>query len=281
MKISIPIRFKNVPSQVALESDTPSEIDVEIKGKGTLLLRDVWGHKKDKVLELNLENLDPPKTVYTISKKYLESEISNYLSPAITLVSFTPDVLNIHYQSLKKKELPVVLSGKLTPATGYILTDTILFTPSKVFAYGLSALVDSISAIYTEDISIADIRTPIKKQIKLIVPPGINLSETNIELNVSAEEYTEKIIRVPVVCENLPENYKIHIFPSSVEIIFPVALANYGKIKEADFEAGINYFELLKSPDYTTMVNLTKKPDWIRSYRINPEVVEFLIEEKK
>ena len=280
-KVFIPIQYKNIPTGVVLNDDVPSDVIVKVKGKGTLLLKYALRIKKEDALEINLEGIDFKKSLYTISKTDLESKIYEHLSSAVSLISITPDILHITYQSLEKKELPVVLSGKLTPATGYFLVDTALFTPSKVLVSGTKTLLDSLSAIYTENISIIDIQAPVTKQVKLIIPKGIKLIETNVELNVSAEEYTEKVVRVPIVTKNLPENYKIHIFPSSAEIICSVTLANYGKIAEDDFEVSIDYFELLKSVNYTTIVNLTKKSDRINNYRINPEKVEFLIEEKK
>ena len=280
-KVLVPIQYKNIPTGIVLDNDIPSDILIRIKGKGTLLWRYTMGVRNKEALEINLEDIDLKKSSYTISKADLESMIHEHLSSTVTLVSWSPDILNITYQPLERKELPVVLSGKLTPATGYFLIDTALFTPSKIPVYGSKTLLDSLSAIYTEHISITDIQKPIRRQVQLIIPEGIRMNEASVELNVSAEEYTEKVIQVPIVCKNLPENYKIHIFPPAVEIISLVSLANYGKISESDFEVSIDYFELLKSVNYTTIVNLTKKPDWINNYRINPEKVEFLIEEKK
>ena len=278
--IVIPIHYTNIPNEIVLNNNVPAEIKVTVRDKGTALLKYTVSKKRYEELEINLEKIDRKKSVYIVSSKELVTEISNYLLPNATLVSSVPDFLNIEYQSLQKKELPIALSGKLTPSSGYMLIDTALFTPSKVYAYGAKTILDSISFIYTENISIADIQSPITKSVKLMAPRGINLDRAEVELNVSAEEFTEKIIQVPVICRNLPQNYKIHIFPSSVEIICSVALVNYGKIDVINFEIGIDYFDLLKSQNYTANVTLMKKPGWITSYRINPEKVEFLIEQK-
>ena len=278
--IVIPIHYINIPKEVVLNNDAPTEIKVTIRDKGTALLKYTVGKKKHEPLEIDLEKIDLKKSVYTISSKDLATKISNYLSPNTVFVSSIPDFLNIEYQSLQKKKLPVALSGKLIPSSGYLLIDTALFAPATVYAYGAKTVLDSLSAIYTENIFIEDISSPITKKVKLTVPKGINLDITEVELNVSAEEFTEKVLQVPVICKNLPPNYKIHIFPSAVEVICLVALADYGKIDVINFEVSIDYLELLNIQNYTTNVTLTKKPDWIKSYRINPEKVEFLIEQK-
>jgi len=280
MGFTVPIRYTNIPKEIILNNDIPAEIKVTVKDKGSALLKYTVGKKKYEKLEIDLAQIDPKKSVYIVSSKELATKISDYLSSNATLVSSVPDFLTIEYQSLQKKELPVVLSGKLTPSPGYLLTDTALFTPPKVYAYGAKNMLDSLSAIYTENVSIEDIHSLVNKKIKLMAPKGINLSRTEVELSVSAEEFTEKKMQIPVVCKNLPPNYKIHIFPSTVEVITPVILADYGKIDDIDFEVSIDYLDLIKSQNYTTNVTLTKKPDWIKSYRINPEKVEFLIEQK-
>jgi len=280
MGIDVPVHYTNIPKGIILNNNVPAEIKVTVKDKGAALLKYTVGKKKYEKLEIDLAQIDLKKSVYTVSSKELATEISNYLSSNAILVSSVPDFLTVEYQALQKKEFPVALSGKLTPAPGYLLTDTALFTPSKVYAYGAKNMLDSLSAIYTENVSIEDIHSPVKKRIKLIAPKGINLNRVEVELNVSAEEFTEKIMQVPVTCRNLPPSYKIHIFPSTVEVITPVVLADYGKIDAIDFEISIDYLDLIKNQNYTTNVILTKKPDWIKSYRINPEKVEFLIEQK-
>ena len=281
IEVTIPVQFKNIPSEIILDNETSPEITAKIRGKGTLLLKYTLWNKKNLALDVDLEDIDLKKTSYTISKRDLESRVSGYFSSTASLLSCNPDFLDITYQPIQKKELPVALFGELDPATGYALIDTALFTPSKVWVFGPEIRIDSLSAVYTKKISIKDIQGPIKKQIQLTVPEGVSLDKTSVELNVSAEEFTEKILQIPIICKNLPENYKIHIFPSSVEIIVPITLANYSKINESDFEISIDYRELLKNSDYITFVSLTKKPDSIENYRINPEEVEFLIEEKK
>ena len=276
----VPVYYTNIPKEIVLSNNIPAEVKITIRNKGTSLLKYTIGKKKHEALEISLEKIDRKKSVYTVSSKELTAKVSNYLSSNAILVSCVPDFLNIEYQSLQKKALPVALSGKLTPSSGHLLIDTALFTPSKVYAYGAKTILDSLFFIYTENITIEDIHSPIKKRIKLKVPKGIKLDRTEVELNVSAEEFTEKIIQVPVVCNNLPQDYKIHIFPSSIEIICSVILADYGKTDAINFEVSIDYLELLKSQNYTANVTLTKMPDWIKSYRINPEKVEFLIEQK-
>ncbi len=279
-EIHVSVHYENIPTEIVLNKDVPTEIKVKVRDKGTSLLRYSIGKKKQEFLTVDLAMVDLKKSSYTVSKKELETKVSNYLSPNAILISYLPDVLNIKYQSLQKKNLPVALSGQLTPSPGYILIDTTLFTPSKVTVYGPQNILDSLSVIYTENTSIDNIHSPLQKQIKLVAPQGVNLSKNEVELNVSAEEFTEKVIQVPVICRNLPQNYKIHIFPASVEVICPIALVDYGKIDVMNFEISIDYLELLKSQNYTTNVTLTKKPDWIKNYRISPEKVEFLLEQK-
>ena len=278
--INVPIHYTNIPKEIILDNDVPTEIKVTLKDRGSALLKYTVGKKKYEKLEIDLAQIDQKKSAYIVSSKELATKISNYLSSNATLISSVPDFLTIEYQSLQKKEFPVELSGKLTPSPGYLLTDTTLFTPPKVYAYGAKNMLDSLSAIYTENVSIEDIHSPVRKRIKLIVPKGITLDRTDVELNVSAEEFTEKIMQVPVTCKNLPPDYKIHIFPSTVEVITPVVLVDYGKFDAIDFEVSIDYLDLIKSQNYTANVTLTKKPDWIKSYRINPEKIEFLIEQK-
>lgn len=279
---SVKINYENIPENVTLSSDVPEELNIRIKDRGSKLFEYGFANrKKKKPFKIDLEKLDFKKSTYTITKRQLEDEISKFISPSATLISSSPDLITINLEPLQKKELPVVLSGSLKPALGYGLIDSTLFTPSIINVYGTQSVLDSLSAIYTESLHIENITKPIKRQINLTIPKGTKINPASVELNVSANEYTEKTIKVPVICTNVPNKYSVRTFPNTVEIICLVSLSDYEKVKESDFVVTINYTDLLQNKNYTAEVKLTKKPNLVKTFRINPEKVEFLIEEKK
>ncbi len=281
IEMPIAIKFTNIPSGIVLDNNTPTKINVKIKDKGTILLRYFFNRNKKKEIEIDLQDLDLKKTSYILPKKKLETKVENQLLSTSTQLAIIPDALKIEYQGLQKKELPVILSGQLTPAIGYVLIDTMLFTPKKIYAYGSKNALDSLTGIYTETIEIQNITSHIQKQIKLNPPKGILLNEKNVELNVSAEEFTEKVIQIPIICKNIPENYFVRLFPPIVDLTVQVVLSDYGKIDASNFEVIVDYADLIKNKDYKATLTLSTKPDWIKSYKLNPEKIEFLIEQKK
>lgn len=279
LDFTIPVYYNNVPSGVVLDDSIPSEVRIKVEDKGTALLNYTFGKKYDPI-EFSLKNIDQEEKTYTITKKMLEAEIYKRLLSSSRLMFYSPDVLKIHYSILQSKELPVLLNGTLYPALGYMINDSVSLEPAMVEIFGSRESLDTLTAIYTEEINIEDIDKSIKKKLKLISPKGTTLSENTVVLKVGAEEYTEKKFSLPVICVNLPSEYVVRFFPSTVEIMCNVSLNRYSELNETDFEIIADYKDLGNRTPPEVVLKIGRKPEWIKDYRIVPEKVEFLIERK-
>lgn len=281
IRIPVLVNYKNVPHEIVLDSGIPRKIFIKVSDKGTSLLQYTFGQKKNEEIEIDLQNIDLKKSRYVVTRENLEQLIRKSLLSTTSLLEFHPDLLTVSYSGLQKKELPVKLIGQLSPSSGYMLIDTPVFAPRKVYAYGSQDELKSLNEIYTDTVDVKDIRGEWKKQVRLQLPDGVELSHNAVELKVTSREFTEKTIEVPVICKNIPENYMARFFPQTVTLTVYLLLSDYEKVDPLLFEVTADYQEMLQSKDYKVLVSLSRRPDWVRNYKISPEKIEFLIEQKK
>jgi YbbR domain-containing protein len=211
----------------------------------------------------------------------LQSYIQDFLLNSTQLIAFKPETFQINYSPLEKKEVPVTIAGKISAATGYIFTDSLTINPSKVWIYGNKKTLDTIRFISTTTVKEEHIQKNPDLTLQLKIPKGVRLSTEKVNVTGDVEEYTEKKFELPVVCYNLPENIHIRFFPSTVEVICPIALNKYSRVTANDLEISIDYQELSLNPGQNVSLVLTRKPQWLINYRIVPDAVEYLIEQKR
>ena len=277
---SIPIHYDNVPSEVVLRDFLPQKMNLKIQDNGTALLnyffRKDWG-----AVHIDLKNISLEKNSYSIGRMDLNDIIQGQLLTTTRLISFYPENILVEYAPVEKKELPVRLNENITLAAGYVLVDSIQIKPSTVWVYGDKQTLDSLQIVRTEPLGKENIDKTLSLFLNLQVPKGTHLSTNSVDLTINIEACTEKSFEVPIVCYGLPENLHVRFFPSSVEIICQVALSKYPQFTAMDLGVGVEYEELIQDKSEMISLSLRKKPQWLINYRIVPERVEYLIEQKK
>jgi hypothetical protein len=97
---------------------------------------------------------------------------------------------------------------------------------------------------------------------------------------VKSEEMTEKTFELPLVCHNLPTDLRVRFFPSTVTITCRLTVTEYGLLSEKDLEIGLDYYDVMQKTETLVAPVVFQKPEWLKEYKIVPETVEYLIEEK-
>ncbi|MDR1632361.1 MAG: hypothetical protein LBR97_05735 [Dysgonamonadaceae bacterium] len=178
------------------------------------------------------------------------------------------------------KEIPVRIDGMLSPANGYRFIDSLQIEPDKVWVYGDKKILDTLQWIYTSTLNEANIQKNINFIVKLQTPKGLSASVQKVRLTATLEKYAEKKFELLLICPNVPDDIHVRFFPSTVEIVCYISLNNYASLKAEDLEVGVDYNELLQNTNVNILPALLRKPQGLDDYRIVPETVEYLIEQK-
>ena len=83
---------------------------------------------------------------------------------------------------------------------------------------------------------------------------------------------------MPYKIINVPENLKINTLSKKVSIVFIVGLSHFNKITANSFQVVCNYNTSQKNNLNYLVPKVISKPDLIKSYKIIPNKIDFLIE---
>ena len=97
-------------------------------------------------------------------------------------------------------------------------------------------------------------------------------------LDTITTAYTESV--VPVRGVNFPPDKVLRTFPSKVQVTFQVGLSHFKAITAEDFFIGVTYEELLNNKGEKCPVKLKSVPRYVNHVRLNPQEVDYLIEQQ-
>jgi hypothetical protein len=282
IEVPMQISYTHIPAEIALSDSAPKKITLYLQDKGSAYLNYLINKRKQSLsIVVDLSTISLSKNSYLIDQAALRSLIDEKLLASTQLKSFSPDKIVVNYSQLLQKELPVTINGTVSPALGYLFTDSIRIEPAQVIAYGNKNELDTLLKIQTQPLSYKDINKDLNVSAGLQAPEGIRLSTDQVKISAVVEEYTEKTFELPVVCSDMPSNRNVRFFPSTVELAVKVGLNQYAQLSKSDFEIAVDYKDLSGKSTTNCSLTLTWKPSGVRSYRIVPNVIEFLIEQKK
>ena len=276
IELSIPVRYKNVPPDVAFTTTPPDVIRVKVKDKGSVLLNYTVG-RNFMPIEIGMKKGSPSGEL-KLSRKDLESDIQKQLMATTSLIGFEPQTITLKYNPRDKKVVPVVFNGDIQTEPGFLL-DTLLLTPSTVEVYASKTVLDTLVSVRTKYIVIKRAKKKVTENIQLEKMEGITASPDVVTLTAQVEEYTEKTLEVPVICSDLPSNLTLRTFPSSVQLTCNVPLSRFKDITENDFLVDVKYADLEKNLNGVLPVTLERKPSWVRQVSLYPEKIEFVLEQ--
>jgi len=281
ISISMPVRYKNVPTDVILADNNPKEISARIKDKGTILINYLWFNSFSPV-EVDMKDLlnEHSKDV-VVEKRTLESAVSRQLISSTSLLNIEPAAIAINYTALIHKEIPIQANVNLLTETGFQLSDAISVNPDKAIVYGNHETIDSLAAVETELVELKKVNKTVTVTAKLKHIANVQIEPDKVTLTIPVEEFTEKRFTIPVTCSNLPVNYNLRVFPASVEVVCNIPLSKYKDLNASDLEINLPFTDFDMHRSSTGMpVRLTKQPAWLNTPLINPGSVEFILEQK-
>lgn len=281
IEIEIPIKYKNIPANMVLTENNPEIVVAKVRDKGTVLLNYSW-LRTFAPIEVNMKDAQPGENKSTtIPRRTIESSISKQLIASTSLLSFEPQTIQVEYSELKSKEIPVRLDIALTMKPGFQLADSMKIIPNKVVVFASNTILDSLVVLKTvrREIKDADKTKEITVQLQPI--EGTRMEPSEVKVIIPIEEFTEKRFLLPVICTDIPDNYVLRTFPASIEVTCNIPMSRFKDLTEDNFDIQLPFREFEENQSAgELLLRLTRKPDWVSDPILNPNMVEFIIEQQ-
>ena len=278
--VNYPVKYINKSSDIQITNNLPNSISVILGDTRTSFLHYFFKQKLD-TLCINLADID--KFAENGTKTYLtdsiiNSSVYNDFGKFAKIINFSPQIISINYITLASKIVPVVFTGLVKTKNQFIISDSISISPNRVKVYSSKNQIDTIKNITVSDLKIDSLYETTTVKYTLKGKKNIFFEPDIVQIIIPVEKSTEKTISVPINCINVPNEFIMRTFPSEVRLNFIISLSRFNKISEKDFTVEIDYLQRISNH---CRVNLIVKPKNIKILSINPQEIEFALEQLK
>lgn len=234
------LKITNKPDSVTFISDIPKSLHVEVKDKGSSLMRTMW--LKKPTVNLNFRELSENGQLIC-SRSDMMAALKETFGANATILSSSIDSLRLIYTDRPGKNIPVVVSVIANARAGYIVYGNPKADPARVVAYGPREILDTMTRVFTKSYVESDISESRTFNSELKSIPGVRLIPSSIQVSVDVQPLVTKEEMVTVIPENVPNDENLLLFPSTVRVSYYVPMSDFSNDKKA-VRAIVDYNDL-------------------------------------
>jgi len=270
------LKYNSIPQKKAfhpLQSDT---VDLQVEGTGWQLLFSRLRIQPQSIA-ISLEKLNNRNFILFSEQLY---NVNNQLETSQKIISVKPDTLYFDFSEKTVKKVPVKLVSELNFVKQYGVSNPIEINPDYVTISGPEQELDKIKEWKTDSLKLDDVQYTTKNVVGMTQSKlkNVTIFPASVEVKVPVDEFTEKVLEVPVKVINNQEYYNVKLYPRKVKITFLVALSKYSQVNEDFIEAVVDLNDWKKLNHNRLRVKVIRFPDFCKLLNIEPGKVDFIIE---
>lgn len=273
--VELPLTYVNVPKDKLLEDDNPQALTLRVRDYGFNLAR-YRLFPPSLAIDLGYAKENGGELVYNLEQQ--KPEIVNQLNLAFEELAFVQNNLRINYEQKAVKTVNIVSQIGLNFAVGYSALEEVVLVPDTMRVSGPANILDTLSEIHTENISINNINTDLKGTVKLDRSglERVTFFQDAIQYSLRTDKFTEGKIEIPIELLNVPKGNNIAIFPKEVIVFYQVSLNDFDKIKPTSFKVVVDFRNEIPKEGYL-LAQVVQKPALVNNVRLSENRIQFVV----
>lgn len=276
--LSFEIKYVSVPEDKILLGDPDNFLNVAVKGGGYAILKHRFFNKK---IELDVSRAELLNGNYKLTAQYLEAAVKEQLDKNLSFQSLQVNTIALNLGKNSKRKIPVLPDIDFSFERDFDIYGALEVNPDSITVNGPENLVDTLTVLRTNKIVMTDVNSDINIQAGLFINKAlqeVSFSTKQVIIRAQVVRFTEKILEVPVIVTNKPENLSIRLFPESLKIRCKGSLSDLKKVMPNDLLVTADFSKTSEAGILIPV--LEKYPGYLRSAQIMDKKVEFLIKKE-
>jgi len=256
-----------------LSSISTNEVSISLKGQGWQLAQHTLGRD--------------PKFFIPCPQKAGEEVISSrnvlfansWLSSTLQLAELSPEKITVKVEKRITKKVEIIPVLLLTYKPGYDLVSSIMIEPDSVEISGPESLVNDVSIINTNTLSLENLENETSFILKLKEPKFLRLSTDECSIKLNVQKIVDKSFEnIPVKTTNIPSRYELNLSPQTVTVVLRGGINILSKIKDEDIEAYVRFQQALNDSTGSIEPNI-EIPKFTSIIDLRPKRLEYIIKQ--
>lgn len=271
------LRLTDVPSDMIVTEPLPEYVTVSVRDKGEKIL-EYRVRKSFKQLNVDYGEYAGAGGHLMITGEALSDLLSGKFSASAKLESVKPDTLEAYVVKNAGRRLPITFVGEVEADKDHVVNAMTLY-PDSVLVYAPAEVLDTLSCVRTlpqQLVGLSDTTTVLLELEKS--SRGMLFKPSEAALGIQVTPFVKSSFVLPVRPYMFPYEYTLRTFPSKAEVSFMVSLQQLRSVSAEAFELVVNYIDLDEQSAGKAKLELVKQPKGIRSVKIEPAEVDYLLE---
>ena len=276
LDISIPVEIQTTKSQ-ALTEDIPNKIEVKVKGKGWDLLNILIS----KDLKYNLDISKMKKDSKIITGQFVNERLN--LQQNVSILEINPDTININFDKVFEKLVPVRNNITLNLKEGYSIVGTPVLIPDSVKIQGSSYLLNKIKYVPTEYKVISNVNSDVSGVVNLkdTLSNVIKIDQKQVnfrfKIQLSAEKNLDDIL---INVLNVPQDKEVLLIPPKLSVSLRGGVEQLTQITSSDVIVNIE-FGKIENDTLGFVIPEIIIPDETSMLKSEPSKLQYIIKNKQ
>ncbi|MBP5797286.1 MAG: hypothetical protein J6W26_03330 [Bacteroidales bacterium] len=211
---------------------------------------------------------------YSYGSQYVADRVASRLDITSSNVTMNDDKQYFNMEDLQMKALPVHVPLNIVTQRQYLVYGAPMVTPSTITVYGPKNVLDTMTAVYTHELSATNASEAVEQDLAIDFYDGsIRAEEKTVHVVVDVVQYTEIDIQVPV---KLPNTMNVRFFPETMNVKCMVPIKDYASLNSNAFLVYADTAQLRQLKPLLD-IHLVSTPPFVQVLKTEPEQVEYLI----
>lgn len=275
--LRLSVKLTNVPDSVTRITRLPEYINVNVRSRGTTLLRYVFD--RDPAMEIDYRRMAVGDRI-VLNDASLKAYFRQSIGGGAQIMGVNPDSIAIIFTRDKGTKLPVKVDANVVPGPQFAIIGKVRSLTDSVRLYSLNKNTGWMRSVMTEPIVLNDVTSSQTLRVALIAPPNSRTVPDSVDVYIDVEPLVSKSREIEIQAVNVPSGYNLVLSPRQVEVYYMVPMSIY-KSADSDpkFTIEADFNNLLASGNNGKVeINLTKAPKDFVDVFLSADSVSYIIE---
>lgn len=222
------IQLTNVPDSVTRISKVPEYINVNVRSRGTTLLK--YQFESQPSMSIDYRQLAVGDRI-VLNDASLKAYFRQKIGGGAQIMGVNPDSLAILFTRDKGVLLPVKVDAHVVPGPQFAIIGKVRSLTDSVRLYSLDKKTGWMRSIITEPIVLNDVTSSQTLKVALLTPPDSRCVPDSVNVYIDVEPLVSKSREIEIKPVNVPSGYNLVLSPRQVEVYYMVPMSIY---KSAD-----------------------------------------------
>jgi len=275
--VSMPVVAEsNLPGHAGVSS-SDATITAQVKATGFRQAKLSRRHRRAKDVVFDVSDFrQEGDNLYMIPVSNLYKYASAIFGDGVSVESFVSEAPKFVFQEVGYKKVPVRKVQALTFESQYMPLHPMSVNPDSVLVYGEPSRIESIDYVLTRPIDLWGLRNSVHGTVKLEVPSGVRLSDTQVVYSMEVSRYVETSAAVDIQVRNVPRGLDLVVLPPEAKVVFRTVFP-VGTDPAQKSVFYVDYNDFANSITGRCIPKVEGLPSGVISWKMSPEAFDCIV----